>query len=166
MRLPLRPILAARLGLVGAWAAILGCSSDHDLLAQKPDTGAADDGASSNGNAGGSATIPRDTGRPSLDGGDPEPPGPWTLTCVNGVVDEDATRICFVPIIDGVETPPATAPWPSANGLPFGGTLVLGSLPNVDLAVNDLHPYLIPKSAGLDPAATCAALLATRAGDA
>jgi len=165
MRLPFPPILAAWLGLLGSWAAGLGCSSDHDLLAQKPDAGAFDDGGSFYG-AGGSATIPRDTDSPNADAGDPEPPGPWTLTWVNGVVDEEATRVCFVPIIDGHEAPAATLPLPSGDGLPFAGKLVLGSLPNVDLAANDVHPYLVPKSAGFDPAATCEAMLAAGAADA
>jgi hypothetical protein len=166
MRLPFRPIAAARLGLLASWAAIMGCSSDHDLLAQKPDAGTGDDGRSTYGNAGGNATIPRETGRSNVDAGDPEPPGPWTLTWVNGVVDEEATRVCFVPVIDGHETPPAALPLPSGDALPFGGKLVLGSLPSVDLAANDLHPYLVPKSAGLDEGATCEALLAGGAGDA
>jgi hypothetical protein len=148
------------------WGVSLGCSSNHDLLAQKPDAAMSADVQIIYGNAGGSATMPRDSGPSSLDSGDPEPPGPWTLTWVNGVVDEEATRVCFVPVIDGHETPPATAPLPTGNGLPFGGKLVLEAIPSIDLAANDLHPYLVPKSAGFDPAATCETLLGAAAGDA
>jgi len=165
MRLPFRPILVAQLGWLGAWGA-LGCSSDHSLLAQKPDGATPSDGASIYGTGGDNQTIPRDSGLSSTDGADPEPPGAWTLTWVNGLVDEESTRVCFVPIVDGREVPPAAPPVPSGDGLPFAGTMVMGSIPSVDLATNDLHPYLVPKSAGVDPATTCDALLAAQAADA
>ena len=52
-----------------------------------------------------------------------EPPGPTTLTVVNGVVDRDAVRFCF----DAYPDPqPGSLPWPGVEGLPYArGTAVV-----------------------------------------
>src|SRR5262245_1610510 len=106
---------AVRLMLALSTATQLGCSSDHDLLAQKPEPpgpdGAAGDGA---GDAG-FPVNPRDS-RPSFDARDPEPPGPWVLTMMNGVIDTGPVRFCFVPVVDGGESPGDDPPLPPAPG--------------------------------------------------
>jgi hypothetical protein len=142
---------------------LAGCSTDHDLLAEKPDAAMSNDIRIIYGNTGGTQMV--DSGAGIDDGGDPEPPGPWKLTWVNGVVDEESTRVCFVPLVGGKEVAPDLPPLPSSDWLAFGGRIVLGAIPLVDPAVNDVHPYLIPKSAGGDPSMTCAAVLDAAAAD-
>jgi hypothetical protein len=160
MQRPFRPIFTVRLGVLAAWAILAGCSTDHDLLAQKPDATMSNDIRIIYGNT---DSNPVDASGPVDDGGDPEPPGPWRLTWVNGVVDEESTRVCFVPVVGGQEVPPDLPPLPN-EGIPFAGKLVLGAIPFVDPAANDVHPYLVPHGAGVDAAATCATLLAPEAG--
>jgi hypothetical protein len=59
-------------------------------------------------------------------GGATEPPGASKLTLVNGIVDEDAVRFCFVKHPAG---PTTEVPWPSAAGLAFArGALVEASV--------------------------------------
>jgi hypothetical protein len=164
MQRPLRPIFTVWLGIWASWAILAGCSTDHDLLAEKPDGAMSNDIRIIYGSAGGGPGV--DASEPSDDGGDPEPPGPWRLTWVNGVVDEESTRVCFVPVVGGQESPPDLPPLPNGDGIPFAGKLVLGAIPMVDPAVNDVHPYLVLRRAGADAAATCATLLGGSDSDA
>jgi hypothetical protein len=164
MRRFLHPTFAACFGFGVPWAILAGCSGDHDLLAEKPDATMSNDVTIIYGNTGGTATV--DSGAVIDDGGDPEPPGPWVLTWVNGVVDEESTQVCFVPVLNGKEVPPDLPPMPSGQGLAFGSKLVLGSIPLIDPSIDDVHPYLVPKSAGWDPGMTCASLLGDSSADA
>jgi hypothetical protein len=77
-----------------------------------------------------------------VDARDPEPPGPWVLTWMNGVVDVGSARFCFVPVTDGGEAPTDDAPFPAA-GLSFGAHFVVTSIGTADLRTTDLHPYLV-----------------------
>jgi hypothetical protein len=78
----------------------------------------------------------------TVDAVDPEPPGPWALTVVNGVVDVGSVRFCLVPVVDGGEAPGDEAPIPAGSGLAYGESLVLTGLAN-DPRTTDLHPYLV-----------------------
>jgi hypothetical protein len=147
----------------GAFAALLGCTSDHDLLAQRP--GPTSDGSVSDTGADDFfPPNPRDV-QMSVDARDPEPPGPWVLTLVNGVVDASSVRFCFVPVVDGGEAPGDDAPFPAAPGLSFGAHLVLDAIGTIDLRTTDVHPYLVVGANG-PGAATCRQLLRPGAADA
>jgi hypothetical protein len=98
----------------------------------------------------------------AVDVRDPEPPGPWVLTLMNGVVDSDTVRFCLVPMVDGAEAPADEAPWPAA-GLPFGGHGALSN-PGLDFATTDVHPYLVVGAGGAGD--TCRRLVGPDAGTA
>jgi hypothetical protein len=148
---------ALRLACSATLAAVLGCSSDHDFLAQKPGTGS-EGGADDSGGPEGFPVGPRDSSM-TIDARDPEPPGPWVLTLMNGVVDSDVVRFCLVPVVDGGEAPSDDAPWP-AGGLSFGGHVAVSKV-GLDLATTDVHPYLVIGASGND---TCQELLRPDAG--
>jgi hypothetical protein len=77
---------------------------------------------------------------------------------MNGVVDAEGVRFCFVPVVDGAEAPPDTPPLPTDGALSFGSRIVLTTL-GVDLAVNDVHPYLVFD--GANAGLSCRRLLET-----
>lgn len=144
-----------------AFLLLTACSGDHDQLAARPKP------SSDAGNR------LEDTGAPfddadadELDAGDPpsdaaeEPPGPLVLTIVNGMPDSPAIRLCFVPVVNGVEAPLAEPPLPKEpEGLAYGASLVLTALEGVELSETSLRPYVL--SGALDGEATsCAELLA------
>jgi hypothetical protein len=86
--------VASRLTSLALGAALVGCSSNHDLLAQRP--GPDSDGAVSDSPAGQDGfPVGRRDSATAPDAGDPEPPGPWLLTLMNGVVDVDAAALLF-----------------------------------------------------------------------
>jgi hypothetical protein len=153
---------AVRLTLALAAAAQLGCSSDHDLLAQKP-TPPGPDGATDGAGDGSFPVGPRDARTP-MDAIDPEPPGPWVLTLVNGVVDvAGPVRFCFVPVVDGGEAPGDDPPFP-ASGLSFGSHVVLAHLPQ-DPRTTDLHPYLVVGAEGANAGTSCKQVLRPETAD-
>jgi hypothetical protein len=90
------------------------------------------------------------------DGAVDSDPGPWVLTWVNGVADQAAIRLCFVPVVDGGETPSALPPIPAGSGLAFGAQLTLSAIAGVDLATDDVRPYLV---LGAGAETTCADVL-------
>jgi hypothetical protein len=150
-------------GLV-ALAALAACSSDHSLLTQKapqPEGGGAADVATPLPE---SSTVV-DTGASPPDVGPSDAaPAPWTLTWLNGLVDQPETRFCLVPVVDGGEAPAAAVPVPAAGSLAFGAQVVLRAWPGIDPATTDVHPYAV---AGGAAGATCSDLLGRRdAGDA
>jgi hypothetical protein len=145
---------AARVALGLLCVAPLGCSTDHDLLAQKPDH-STPDGGITDGRSDEDAfpASPRDV-QTTLDAQDPEPPGPWVLTLLNGVVDVGPVRFCWVPVVDGGEAPTDDPPLPAAPGLSFGERVVLSQLaPNP--ATTDMHPYLVVHADGANAALSC-----------
>jgi hypothetical protein len=145
---------AVRLTLALAAAAGLGCSSDHDLLAEKP-TPPGPDGAVADGGGNDSFPVnPRDV-RTTFDVVDPEPPGPWVLTLLNGVVDVGPVRFCLVPVVDGGESPGDETPIPAGAGLGYGEQVVLTHLAS-DPRTTDVHPYLVTGAGG---SASCKQIL-------
>jgi hypothetical protein len=153
--------VAVRLTLAFAAAAPLACSSDHDLLAEKPTPGS--DGGTSDG-AGVDDSFPvnpHDVRMP-VDAVDPEPPGPWALTLVNGVVDVGNVRFCFVPVLDGGESPTEAPPLPPAPGLSFGDSVVLTNAftsLQADARTTDVHPYLVVGADGANAPLSCRQIL-------
>jgi hypothetical protein len=142
-----------------AWVAAPGCSTDHDLLAQKPSdrSDAASDGWAWPDGSGGTRdafTAP--------DGRDPEPPGPWRLTLLNGIVDQNAVRFCFARLTEGGEEAPELAPIPKAPGLAFGSKLILSEVPGVDFRTMDVHPYIVLGASDAPADLTCRAILDVR----
>jgi hypothetical protein len=107
------PTSTALVFVSGGIAAIvaIACSGDHSRLA-KEEVGSGGGGA---GGMGGAASSSASTGSGGT-GGIVEPPGPTKLTVVNGIVDHDALRLCFVPYPDG---PGGELPWPGVEGLPY-----------------------------------------------
>jgi hypothetical protein len=113
------------------------------------------DAASGSGGAGGAAGHGGAAGEPEEDASSP-PDGPWVLTWANGVSDIPAARLCFVPVLGGIEVPPASKPWPPA-GLAFGQQATLSAFEGIDLLTTELHPYLV--APGAPAAATCREIL-------
>jgi hypothetical protein len=149
---------------LGLGLVVSGCIENHDTLAAKPtDDGAggtygvANRDASGGGGVAGDAGVAGDQG----DGGAPpdEPTGPRTLTVVHGVIDSPVIAFCFAPVKAGVEVAVRGQVLPN-GGLRYGRTAVFETLPDIDLAVDGVRPYLV---AGLDPSAAtsldCAAVV-------
>jgi hypothetical protein len=153
---------AVRLTLALAAAALLGCSSDHDLLAQKPGPPALD-GAADGGGSDSFPVGPRD-GHTPMDAVDPEPPGPWVLTLVNGVVDVGSIRFCFVPMADGGDAPDDGPPLPATPGLSFGDHFAMTHLAN-DPRTTDHHAYVVVGADGANAGLSCKQILAPQTSD-
>jgi len=88
----------------------------------------------------------------------PEPPGRWSFTWLNGLVDVESVRLCFVPIVaDREMRDQAIGP----AGLLFGKSIAFSEFGGIDLSTMDLHPYAVV--GGLGPGAeggqTCTAIL-------
>jgi hypothetical protein len=155
--------VATRIASAIAGGLLLGCTSDHDLLAQRP--GPTDDASISDAPADKSfPPNPRDV-TTSSDARDPEPAGPWVLTLMNGVVDTGAVRFCFVPVVDGGEAPTDDPPFPPAPGLAFGAHVVVTALGTTDVRTTDLHPYLVV-GADVASALSCKQILGHPTADA
>ncbi|HMJ52672.1 MAG TPA: hypothetical protein VK540_11370 [Polyangiaceae bacterium] len=157
--------------VVMAWAALAGCSGDHDYLAQKNvDAGSPLDAsaADARGDEGRNVAPPADVGEASPEDGmdaseisePPEPPGSWTFTWTNGLVDAESARFCFVPVRGDQEIRDGVVAVP-AGGLPFGKSLVLGDFRGVDGSTMGVHPYVVVGTAAtdVDGGRECAALL-------
>jgi hypothetical protein len=153
--------------------AIAGCSGDHDFLAQKNVDAAAPidavDATDIRSEDRRSTGSPADVGEASLDdradvSEPPEPPGRWTFTWTNGLVDVASARFCFVPVAGGRELRDQVVSLPS-QGLPFGKSLVLGELSGVELSTMGVHPYaVVGGGAGVEGGASCDALLNAQDG--
>jgi hypothetical protein len=83
---------------------------------------------------------------------------------LNGVVDADGVRFCFVPVVDGGEQPLDEPPLPAS--LSFGSHVVLSTLGTIDLRTTDVHPYLVLGGTGANAATSCKQLLESRGADA
>jgi hypothetical protein len=154
------PNFVARSALLAGWLAT-GCSSDHDLLAVKPDSGTGGTLTVTYGTSGtGVGSGGDNSGTGIEDAGDPEPLGPWSLTWLNGIVDQASTRVCLVPVKSGQEMATAAMPLPPGGALPFAGSFALGAVSGLDPRTDDLHPYLVPA----DGPGSCSDWLASEAG--
>ena len=107
------PCSATILAATAMLAVVAACGGDHSRLA-KGDGGS---GGASSGSGGSGGETTSQSGGTGGSGGFVEPPGPTKLTVVNGVVDQDAVRICFLPYPDAAGS--GALPWPGVQGLPF-----------------------------------------------
>jgi len=98
-----------------------GCSSDHSRLEKTPGGGGAGPGGE------GGAPPTTSSGGSGGGGGIEEPPGPTKLTVVNGIVDYDAIRLCFMPYPDGG----AVQPWPGTAGLGYAEAAAIDPIHDV-----------------------------------
>ncbi len=89
-----------------------GCAGDHDRL-KKDDAATGGEGGEGGGMGG---ALPTTTTGGGGTGGTIEPPGPPQLTFVNGTVDEDAIRVCFVPYPGGASN---EMPWPEQDRMAY-----------------------------------------------
>jgi hypothetical protein len=154
---------------VSSAAALPGCSGDHDLLAQKQtDSGAPIDAAL--------VDIRGDERRIVVPPGDvvdawngdamdrsqppnpPEPPGRFSFTWMNGLVDVESARFCFVPIVGDRELRDRAVAAPVS--LLFGKSVVFSQIGDIDLSAMNVHPYaVVGANPGSDGGPTCAAIL-------
>jgi hypothetical protein len=142
---------------IAAVALAGSCSEETSRLA-KDDTvagsggglggSAGEGGAGGSGGAGAAGGASSSSGGP---GGIVEPAGETKLTVVNGVVDQDAVRFCFVPFPAGATS---EQPWPGAQGLSFAGAEVVSDLSGVIPSGVDVEVQLVAgdlgQAAGLD----------------
>ena len=166
----LLPFARTAMRVLAAAGALLGCSGNHDLLAQKDvDAARVTDAtvADVRGDERRLDASPADVLEASLsDAMDtseppepPEPPGRFSLTWMNGLADVESARFCFVPSVGGREMrDQAVGP----TSLAFGKSTVFGNLVAIDLSTMDVHPYAVVGGAvsGADGGPTCAAILA------
>jgi hypothetical protein len=163
-----RRLAWASAALAGVAAAGWSCSGNHAGLG-KDDTTATSAGAGGAAGAGGTTSTDASSSSSSSSsstgagGEDAGPPGPTTLTIVNGVADQDAIRLCFLPYPDG---DPAVLPWPSAvSGLAFAAAEVVD--PPADLVPEgvDVRPYVVAGDLDASAGLTCAEILAAAETD-
>lgn len=148
-RLPPLPFLLAALSLAA-------CGRPHDLgiggstSSTTTDTGGAGGGTTT------SATLVTTTSSTSSTTTTTTPDtGPTELTVVNGVIDYDAVRFCFLP---------DDTPWPSAaTGLPFARSGVIAPLAPIIPTAGDVTPWVIGGDLTKTAGKTCAQILALAA---
>lgn len=131
---------------LGGWlvAAATACSSTPSSGAHPSaggSGGAVEAGGAGTGGAGGAT-------------GDAEPPGPRVLTLLHGVVDAPRLRFCLGP----AGGPVSGNPMP-ANGLSFGGALVVRSVAGLDLASDALQIYAITGDDAVIAGRSCQSLI-------
>jgi hypothetical protein len=147
-----------------------GCISNHDVYAER---GQASGGTSATGAGGRTVALPsggaggfgghadRDAAvAADAQAAPDDPPGPWRLTLLHGVIDSPWVGFCFAPVRAGKEQAVVGVPVPR-TGLEYGHSFTAGSLVGVDLGVEGLRAYVVAAAsaaavAGLD----CAAILA------
>jgi hypothetical protein len=173
MSATLLPLPRAATLFVGAACALSGCSGNHDLLAQKNTDAAAPPIDALIADVRGDERRAVPTGdaldASSLDAMDlsepaePEPPGRFSLTWMNGLVDVDHVRFCFVPALGNREMREQAV---ASTGLLFGKSAVFGELGTIDLSAMDLHPYAVVGGVptGAEAGQTCAATLDAQDG--
>jgi len=95
----------------------VACEGNHDFLAAEPSGAGGSAGAGgSDGGAGAGADGGSPNGGMGQGGGVVEPEGSLRITVANGVVDQPAVQLCFIPYPQGGGS---IDPWPS-GGMPFG----------------------------------------------
>jgi len=153
------PIVPIGLGLLLAAGAgsSLGCSGNHDRLAKTDSTTTtAAGGGGAGGAAGGAGGA---TSSSSGTGGVIEPSGPTRLTVVNGIVDHDATRHCFLPYPDGSGS--SALPWPGVEGLPYARGAVVDLASNVVPGEGDVEVVVFGGTLSLTGGESCVDLVAS-----
>jgi hypothetical protein len=144
--------------LVGAslmlvFVLVSACGDDHSRLA-KTEVGG---GGSAEGGSGGLPSSSSSGGFGGT-GGIEEPPGPTRLTLVNGIVDTDAVRLCFMahPTPSGGELP-----WPSVQGLPFARAATIDPIFDVVPDGTDVELWVVAGNLAATGGVSCADLIAT-----
>ena len=146
--------VALALALAGTLAAV-GCSGDHDRLKKKDPVGG-EGGTGGTGGAGGTAT-----GGDGGSGGIVEPPGDPKLTVVNGTVDEDGIRFCFVPYPAGATT---ETPFPANARLDFARASTMSIDTDIPTG-SDVEVVVITGTLAATTGRSCAELIATPPAD-
>jgi hypothetical protein len=140
---------------------LVACVTDHSALAKRdpPGAGGTAGGGGADGAAGGSAAG--GTGGGQLEAGtdaDAEPPGQSELTVLHGVVDAETIAFCFARMTEGgVELVGDPIP---KSGLTHGRALALSDIAGIDLALDDVQPFVVAGDAALLGSGDCAALVA------
>lgn len=135
-------------------AVVAACGDGSSPLARGPDGGA---GGVGGGGGGSEATSTTTSGQGGV-GGVVEPPGPTTVTLVNGVVDADAVRFCFRPF-PGADT--GLQPWPGPSGLGYARSGVLDTIAQVIPAGSDVEAFVVAGDLGQVGGANCDQLVDT-----
>lgn len=151
--MPPRSLLLCASLVAVALGSPLGCSGNHDRLAKEDTTSSGggggaggDDDPTSTSSSGGTGGV----------GGIVEPPGPTTLTVVNGVVDRDAVRFCF----DAYPDPtPGSLPWPGVEGLPYARGTALDAFETVVPQRDDVEVIVISGDLPATGGQSCEALV-------
>jgi hypothetical protein len=123
--------------LLGAFALVAGCETDHGALARRPNQNEAGEGgvAGSLGGTGGANAGVGGSSATAGTGGTKvvEPPGRAVVTFVHGIVDAERVLLCFA---EGGEQSPSFEGDPlPAGGLAYGASLAFETLP--DLSVTE-----------------------------
>ncbi|MEZ4225653.1 MAG: hypothetical protein R3B13_32175 [Polyangiaceae bacterium] len=130
--------------------AISSCASDHDALAKKP-------GSGGTGGSGGGPDAAIDAPADAVEEAPTEPVGDSRITLLHAVADAPRIGFCFAPVQSGVPGLALGTPLPS-GGLGYGDSFVLGNVPGIDFATDDVQPIVVAAAAG-DLSQTCAALV-------
>jgi hypothetical protein len=149
MRIALGLALTSLAGLVFA----SGACRSHNALALTSATAASSSTSSGMGGAS-SASSSSSTGGAGGEGGmDAGPPGPSKLTIVNGIVDYDAVRLCFLPYPAG---DPKAKPWPSdPKGIAFAKAIVVDPIASAIPSGSDVQPIALAGNLAAIANATC-----------
>ena len=133
-------------------AGVVACAGDHSGLA-KGDTTAS---GGATGSGGAATTSSKTTSSSSI----VEPSGPTKLTIVNGAVDYEAVRLCFVPYPAGATG--SELPWPgSVEGLPFARASVVDNIEQIVPASTDVQVVVVAGNLSQTGGKSCSSLIAT-----
>jgi hypothetical protein len=118
--------------VLGLFALLAGCETDHDALARRPPQNQAGEGGAA-GSLGGSGGTSAGTGGSSGTAGTGgtkvvEPPGRSVVTFVHGIVDAERVLLCFAQT--GDEGPSFEGSPLPEDGLAYGASLSFETLPN------------------------------------
>jgi len=155
---------AAVLAVAAAFGAeASGCTRDHGVLAASgPSSPVAGGAGGEAAGGGGSSSSSSSSGGAvtSGAGGSNEgagPVGPSRLTVLDGIVDADGVRICFLPYPGG---DPAAMPWPNdPAGLPYGAASLI-ELPGDVIPAGDVQMFVIGGDLALSAGKPCEEILA------
>jgi hypothetical protein len=149
-------VAVAALTLADGCLHSLGCDGDHSRL-EKTETTTHSGGSGglggSGGGDGGSTTTSSGTG------GIIEPSEPTQLTVVNGIVDQDATRHCFLPYPDS--TGSGALPWPGVEGLPYSRGAPIDPIASVVPTGGDVELFVVGGALAQTGGETCVDLVAS-----
>jgi hypothetical protein len=147
-----RTVCLAGLALTLAVLLASACGGDHSRLA-KTETG----GSGGRGGEGGDPSSSSSSSGVGGTGGIEEPSGPTRLTLVNGIVDSDALRVCFLPY----PTPGGgELPWPGVQGLPFARGALIDPIFDVVPEMTDVELWAVAGNLAATGGSTCSDVIA------